>query len=61
MRDPQHLAVSGGTDVHVTYVDDYGTVCANAGASSTVGDTWVWTYDPDTNTLFDGVVTWYRP
>ncbi len=89
----QHLMVSGGTDVHVTYVDDFGTVCVNAGASSTVfrgsstgtvsgntltatfvsarcgdtwlsgtvGTTWVWTYDPSTDTIFDGVVTWHRP
>jgi hypothetical protein len=32
----QYLAVSGGTTVHVTWVDLYGSICANNGAPTTV-------------------------
>jgi hypothetical protein len=32
----QHLYVRGGTGVQVQYVDEYGTTCAEIGASSTV-------------------------
>jgi hypothetical protein len=32
----QHLYVRGGTGVQVRYVDEYGTTCAEIGASSTV-------------------------
>ena len=32
----QHLYVRGGTGVQVRYVDEYGTTCAEIGASTTV-------------------------
>jgi hypothetical protein len=32
----QYLAVSGGTTVHVTWIDLYGSICANEGAPTTV-------------------------
>ena len=32
----QYLTISGGTTVHVTWIDLYGSVCANGGAPTTV-------------------------
>lgn len=32
----QHLYIQGGTNVQILYVDEFGTVCARIGASTTV-------------------------
>jgi hypothetical protein len=32
----QHLSIVGGTNVHMAYVDEYATTCAQIGAATTV-------------------------